>query len=156
MVLTDFLKQIADSIRTKDGTTGTIKATDFPQRILAIEGGSSDSFSEYISTGTFTLNADTQDPVIVPHGLGYVPVFVTIFPEDITAIVGTLVYSFVSKDTINTYAITTGHNKVSSTRTGAYTIEVDNANITLITNNTTFWVRGGITYRWFAWKGGAV
>ena len=39
MALTDFLTQIADSIRSKDGTTEPIVATDFPQRILDIPSG---------------------------------------------------------------------------------------------------------------------
>ena len=34
MALTDFLKDIADAIRTKEGTTGLIPAPDFKQRIL--------------------------------------------------------------------------------------------------------------------------
>ena len=42
MALTDFLTQIADSIRSKDGTTEPILATDFPQRIIEIPSGGSD------------------------------------------------------------------------------------------------------------------
>lgn len=36
MALTDFFSEIADAIRTKDGTTGLINANDFAQRILDI------------------------------------------------------------------------------------------------------------------------
>lgn len=39
MALTDFFTQIADSIRSKDGTTEPILATDFPQRIIDIPSG---------------------------------------------------------------------------------------------------------------------
>lgn len=39
MALTDFLTQIADAIRSKDGTSDAIVATDFPQRILNIPSG---------------------------------------------------------------------------------------------------------------------
>lgn len=40
MTLTDFLNNVADAIRTKDGTTEFIVAIDFPQRILDIPSGS--------------------------------------------------------------------------------------------------------------------
>ena len=46
MSLTDFLKQIADSIRSKDGTTEPIPAMDFPQRILNIPSGSGGGSSD--------------------------------------------------------------------------------------------------------------
>ena len=36
MALTDLFTQIANAIRTKEGSTDVIKATDFPQRILNI------------------------------------------------------------------------------------------------------------------------
>lgn len=42
MALTDLLTQIADSIRSKDGTTEPILATDFPQRIMEIPSDGSD------------------------------------------------------------------------------------------------------------------
>ena len=57
MALTDFFTQIADSIRSKDGTTDAIKATDFPQRILDIPSGGSDLPFD-ITTGSFTLSED--------------------------------------------------------------------------------------------------
>ena len=63
MALTDFLTQIADSIRSKDGTTEPIIATDFPQRILDIpSGGGSDNglfFQEYSSASDVNIYAST-------------------------------------------------------------------------------------------------
>ena len=60
MALTDFLTQIANSIRSKDGTTESIIATDFPQRILDIpSGGGSDNglfFQEYSSASDISIN----------------------------------------------------------------------------------------------------
>lgn len=63
MALTDFLTQIADSIRSKDGTTDLIPATDFPQRILDIPSGGDSSnglfYQEWISVNTVNLNGST-------------------------------------------------------------------------------------------------
>ncbi len=67
MSLTDFLQQIANSIRSKDGTTAPISAADFPQRILAIPPGCSSAVGSdlpsNIKTGTFTVAEDTADTV---------------------------------------------------------------------------------------------
>lgn len=77
MALTDFLTQIADSIRSKDGTTDVIKATDFPQRILDIPsgGGSSDVI---LTCGTFTQSSDVAN-VEIEHGLSVTPNFSIVF-----------------------------------------------------------------------------
>lgn len=77
MALTDFLTQIADSIRSKDGTTDVIKATDFPQRILDIPsgGGSSDVI---LTCGTFTPSSDVAN-VEIEHGLSVTPNFSIVF-----------------------------------------------------------------------------
>ena len=77
MALTDFLTQIADSIRSKDGTTDVIKATDFPQRILDIPsgGGSSDVI---LTCGTFTPSSNVNN-VEIEHGLSVTPNFSIVF-----------------------------------------------------------------------------
>ena len=68
MALTDFFTQIANAIRSKDGTTEPIVATDFPQRILDIPSGSAVDFT----FGTVTPTADTQT-IEIEHGLGHKP-----------------------------------------------------------------------------------
>ena len=75
MALTDFLTQIADSIRSKDGTTEPIVATDFPQRILDIPSGGSDI---KVATGTFTPSSDVNN-VEIEHGLSVTPNFSIVF-----------------------------------------------------------------------------
>ena len=77
MALTDFFTQIANAIRSKDGTTEPIVATDFPQRILDIPsgGGSSDI---RLATGTFTPIADVNN-VEIEHGLSAIPNFSIVF-----------------------------------------------------------------------------
>ena len=57
MALTDLLTQIADSIRSKDGTTEPIPAMDFPKRILDIPSSGSDLPFD-ITAGSFTLSED--------------------------------------------------------------------------------------------------
>ena len=77
MALTDFLTQIADSIRSKDGTTGPILATDFPQRIIDIPSGGVSSDIR-LATGTFTPSADVST-VEIEHGLSAMPNFSIVF-----------------------------------------------------------------------------
>ena len=78
MALTDLFTNIANAIRTKDGTTGLIVANDFPTRILNIpSGGTSDNFA----TGTFTVAEDVRmtwnqyssSYYTIPHGLDATP-----------------------------------------------------------------------------------
>ena len=77
MALTDFLTQIADSIRSKDGTTEPILATDFPQRIIDIPSGGVSSDIR-LATGTFTPSADVMN-VEIEHGLSAIPNFSIVF-----------------------------------------------------------------------------
>ena len=77
MALTDFLTQIANSIRSKDGTTEPILATDFPQRILDIPSGGVSSDIR-LATGTFTQSADVMN-VEIEHGLSAMPNFSIVF-----------------------------------------------------------------------------
>lgn len=77
MALTDFLTQIADSIRSKDGTTDLIVATDFPQRILDIPSGGVSSDIR-LATGTFTPSSDVSN-VEIEHGLSVTPNFSIVF-----------------------------------------------------------------------------
>ena len=113
MALTDFLTQIADSIRSKDGTTEPIVATDFPQRILDIPSGGGSGLPSNVKTGTFTVAEDTADTITIPHGCGSTPITVFIYPDNPDYIIGKIPYSFLggSKDihyrivTINTSAV---------------------------------------------------
>ena len=77
MALTDFFTQIANAIRSKDGTTEPIVATDFPQRILDIPSGGVSSDIR-LATGTFTPSADVKT-VEIEHGLSAMPNFSIVF-----------------------------------------------------------------------------
>lgn len=91
MALTDFFTQIANAIRSKDGTTEPIVATDFPQRILDIPsgGGSSDI---KVATGTIILSEDRRivwsqyasQYMEIEHGLGVTPNFAFMYDADFT------------------------------------------------------------------------
>ena len=76
MALTDFLTQIANAIRSKDGTTDPILATNFPQRILDIPSSGSEIVK--ISSGTFTPSSDVTS-VEIEHGLSVTPNFSIVF-----------------------------------------------------------------------------
>ena len=151
MALTDFLTQIADSIRSKDGTTDLIVANDFPQRILNIPSGGGSGLPDSVKTGTFTVAEDTVETITVPHGLGKTPIMFFIFPDNPEYIIGNISYTFIgtAKDTGITFA--TKSNKLMSIMYNIYTTSCDDTNIIITNNNTTFMIRAGITYRWFAW-----
>ena len=76
MDITSLLSQIADSIRSKDGTTELIYAQDMPQRILDIPTSGSEIVK--ISSGTFTPSSDVST-VEIEHGLSVTPNFSIVF-----------------------------------------------------------------------------
>ena len=80
MALTNLLTQIADSIRSKDGTTEPIPAMDFPQRILAIPSGGGSESAFDVVTGEFILSNDhdlyvdgAENNFVINHEIGKVP-----------------------------------------------------------------------------------
>ena len=74
MDITSLLQQIADSIRSKDGTTELIHAPDMPQRILDIPTSGSEIVK--ISSGTFTPTSEVNT-FEIEHGLSVIPNFLT-------------------------------------------------------------------------------
>ena len=93
MALTDFFTQIANAIRSKDGTTEPIVATDFPQRILDIpSGGGGGSSDIKVATGTIILSEDrrivwsqySSQYMEIEHGLGVTPNFAFMYDADFT------------------------------------------------------------------------
>lgn len=151
MALTDFFTQIADSIRSKDGTTDAIKATDMPQRILDIPSGGS-GLPSNIKTGTFTVAEDTTDTITIPHGCGSTPITVFIYPDNPDYIIGKIPYSFLGGSKDIQYRIVTINTSAVSIKSGVFNIEIDDTNIVVSTSNTTYKFRAGAIYRWFAWE----
>ena len=151
MSLTDFFTQIANAIRSKDGTTEPIVATDFPQRILDIPSVES-VLPSNIKTGTFTVAEDTVETITIPHGLGATPTMFFIFPDNPEYIIGNIGYTFmgIAKDLGITFA--TKSNKLMAIVYSIYTPTCDDANIIITNTNTTYMLRAGVTYRWFVWR----
>ena len=151
MALTDFLTQIADAIRSKDGTTDAIKATDFPQRILDIPSGGGSGLPSNIKIGTFTVAEDTLETITIPHGLGTTPIHVFIFPDNADSIIGKVGYSFLGCSSAIPYHLITDYAKNLTYKNGVFNIAVDETNIVISTSKTTYYFRSGVTYRWFVW-----
>lgn len=152
MALTDFFTQIADSIRSKDGTTDVIKATDFPQRILDIpSGGGGSELPSNIHTGTFTFAEDTTENVIVEHGFSNIPYMACFCVDEYEEIINGMTIGGVFVNGMGYgFAIRTNGTLQSS---NAYmTISVDDTYITFNRyreDSSPF--RSGYTYRWFVW-----
>ena len=151
MALTDFLTQIANAIRSKDGTSEPIVATDFPQRILDIPSGGGSDLPNSVKTGTFTFAEDTVETITIPHGLGATPTMFFIFPDNPEYIIGNIGYTFMgaAKDIGITFA--TKYNKLMSAVYSIYTTTCDATNIIITNTDATYMIRAGVTYRWFAW-----
>ena len=152
MALTDFLTQIADAIRSKDGTSDAIVATDFPQRILNIPSGSGSDLPSNIKTGTFTVAEDTTDVITIPHGLGSTPFIVFIFPDNPGYAIDNIGYSFMGGANINATKILTANTKALTEKYNVATIEVDDTNIVITISATVYMFRAGLVYRWYAWN----
>ena len=155
MALTDLLTQIADSIRSKDGTAEPIIALDFPQRILDIPSGGGSGLPSNVKTGTFTVAEDTTDTITIPHGRGSTPITVFIYPDNPDYIIGKIPYSFLGGSKDIQYRIVTINTSAVSIKSGVFNIEIDDTNIVVSTSNTTYKFRAGAIYRWFAWEASA-
>ena len=168
MALTDFLTQIADSIRSKDGTTEPIVATDFPQRILDIPSGGSDLPFD-ITAGSFTLSEDyniytakdgsVDNKYSIEHGLSKTPdmFFMWNTKTDVTILLGTIAYAYrfpyVRK--FNTYPATNNNMERVSSSGGATattgSIELNDTHAVLSCDKSAWaYLRAGHTYKWFA------
>lgn len=148
MALTDFLKQIADSIRSKDGTTDMIVANDFPQRILAIPSGGSELPSN-IKTGTFTVAEDTLEPVTIAHGLGSVsPVLVYILTDNPEYAVGKLPYAIIGGVDKAGEKVVTSNSGTITSKYGVFDVSVDNTNIVITPSTSSYKLIAGLNYRW--------
>ena len=154
MALTDFLTQIANSIRNKDGTTEPILASEFPQRILNISSGGVE-LPVLVKTGTFTVSQDSTEALVVPHGLtNFSTIACVIFPDNIEYAVGHIPYSILGGFDVSQEKIVTNNGSALVSKYGIVSIAVDSENITLTPSGTTYKIIAGIVYRWFILGGG--
>ena len=154
MSLTDFFTQIANAIRSKDGTTEPIVATDFPQRILDIPSGES-VLPSNIKTGTFTVAEDTDETIIIPHGCGSTPINVFIYPDNPEYLIGNIAYSFLGGTTSSAYKLVVTVNKAFAEKINVFNVDIDDTNITITDINNIYKFRAGAIYRWLAWEASA-
>lgn len=155
MVLTDFFIQIANSIRSKDGTTEPILASEFPQRILDISSGGLE-LPASVKTGTFTVSQDSTEPLVIQHGLtNFSTVACVVFPDNIDYAVGHIGYAFLGGVNVSNEQFCTANNAQITSKYGIAPIAVNNESIT-ITPNGTYKIIAGIIYRWFILGGETV
>ena len=156
MILTDFLTQIANSIRSKDGTTEPILASEFPQRILDISSGGLE-LPTSVKTGTFTVSQDSTEPLVVPHGLtNFSAITCIIFPDNIEYAVGKIPYAILGGFDISGEKIVTSNTSKITSKYNPASIAVDNENITITPSGTTYKIIAGIVYRWIILGGETV
>lgn len=151
MALTDFFTQIADSIRSKDGTTEAIKATEFPQRILNIPSGG--GLPSNIKTGTINLSEDAIS-VTIEHGLGHVPSAIILFDEDAVLISNNLAYSMIEVERIYGRNHGIWNDYQGTLMNGVrYTVvaEINESTFDVVPIADRYYFRSGVTYRWFVW-----
>ena len=150
MALTDFLTQIADSIRSKDGTTEPIPAIDFPQRILDIPSGSAVDFV----FGTVTPTADTQT-IEIEHGLGHKPTLFCLYAIDGIQAINSSTCSCIRTDYgdlgSGCYSSARMYNgSIYQSYDSARTSTADEIKCTFITGYDTHYFRSGWTFYWIA------
>ena len=150
MALTDLLTQIADSIRSKDGTTEPIPAIDFPQRILDIPSGRAVDFA----SGTVTLKEDTQT-IEIEHGLGHKPTLFCLYAIDGIQAINSSTCSCIA----NNYGDLGGgcyssarmyNGIISQSYDGSRISTADETKCTFITGYNTHYFRSGWTFYWIA------
>lgn len=144
MALTDFLTQIADSIRSKDGTTDVIKAKDFPQRILDIpSGGGNIKFAK----GSFTLS-ENQNSITIEHNIGITPEVIVLvtnttslktYDNSITGII-------YSTEFTNCFVM---YGKNSSVRVLLSNIVTDKTDTQFTISSSTYSLLQGVKYNWY-------
>ena len=156
MALTDFLTQIANSIRSKDGTTEPILAAEFPQRIMNIPRGGLE-LPTSVKTGTFTVSQDSTDALVVPHGLtNFSIIACVIFPDNIKYAVGNIPYAILGGFDVSAEKLVTNNSSAITFKYSVASIVVDNESITITPSGTTYKIIAGIVYRWFILGGETV
>lgn len=171
MTLTDLFTNIANAIRSKDGTTASIIANDFPDHILDIPSGGSELPLE-IATGTFTLESDVSAYItgsgdyrfIIEHGMSVTPNAALIYPESNLVVTedgyltnSSFAVAFKMQNIGNvgrTYNSTGGVSGVSNYNTLVSDwnyVEFTSSQILFGSNSSGTILRAGCAYRWIAW-----
>ena len=176
MALTNFLTQIADSIRSKDGTTDKIPATEFPQRILAIPSGGGSESAFDVVTGEFILSDDhdlyvdgAENNFIINHNIGKIPFMFYLYADYENMInknINTITFVnctntvMLSKNISNRYTeitrVNSSSNSVALNNAMAprnARIEIDESTVTIgkyVNEAGKYIFRAGNLYKWIA------
>lgn len=148
MALTDFLKGIADAIRTKDGTTAPIPASEFAQRILTLPVSGS-SVPSGMAVGSFTLS-DDSNTVRIEHNLGVVPQYAflcTLEPTQMNYSMIALSKRMASLPDWNVRYVSDAYAVNAYNAKEAF-IDATKSVITAQAVNNNYYFRSGYTYFW--------
>lgn len=89
--LSDLFQNIADAIRSKTGETGTMKPSEFPDKISAIEVGSSSGESKSLTYKTGSITPSSTTTTVI-HDMGVIPDIIVVWLDDTTTIVNTVIH----------------------------------------------------------------
>lgn len=143
------LKNMANAIRTKDGSTELFGVDTFPQRILDIPSGGGSGLPSNIKTGTFTVAEDTLEPVAITHGLvGVSPVLVYIMTDNPEYAVGKLPYAIIGGVDKSGEKVVTSNSCSITSKYGVFSVSVDDTNIVITPSTSSYKLIAGLNYRW--------
>lgn len=143
------LKNMANAIRTKDGSTELFGVDVFENKILNIPSGGIELPSN-IKIGTFTVAEDTLEPVTIAHGLGSVTaILVYIQPDNPEYVLGNIPYAIVGGVDKSGEKVVTSNSGNLTSKYGIFTVSVDDTNIVITPSGSTFKLIAGLNYRWF-------
>lgn len=143
------LKNMANAIRTKDGSTELFGVNSFEEKILNIPSGGSELPSN-IRTGTFTVAEDTSEAVTIAHGLGAItPVIVYIQPDNPEYVISNIPYAIFGGVSISQEKVVTSKNGTLTSKYSICDINVNDTNIVITPSTTTYKLIAGLNYRWF-------
>lgn len=175
------ISNIANAIRTKNGSTDTYKVSQMAEAILSIpsEGGitpsgtisitangkydvtnyaqadvsvsTSGDLPNNIFTGTFSVDEDSNAGIQIQHNIGSTPIQVFIYPDNSEEAINTFANTVVGGMSDNIYCMVTNSVKAKSVKSSIFNIIVDNSNITIEIVNSNYYMRSSLVYRWIAW-----
>lgn len=145
------LKNMANAIRTKDGSTELFGVDVFENKILNITSGGGSGLPSNIKTGTFTVAEDTVETITIPHGLGATPAIVLILPDNPDYAIGKIQYAILGGIDVSGEKIVTSISGALTAKYGIMTISVDDTNIVIAPQTSTYKLIAGLNYRWFVW-----
>lgn len=129
---------------------GTYNVTEYAQAIVNV-AGSGGVLPDNIRMGTFTVTEDTTESLNVEHGIGQTPALVDIYPDNAMDVIGSTGFCILGGMTDNAYVFVTDSTKKRSSKMNIANLTADDTNIVITIANTSYKLKAGLNYRWFAW-----